>query len=135
MRQGIFAIPASGGALTGQVLNQVVAFGKQLALPFPQYATGGDVSFIWWDKDVTGTSNIVASEGKGMWRYTRQRQALPAGLVARRRTPVLRHRGHGHRVHDDPRVRPTGRPLPVRRVPVERRLIAAARSRELVSQP
>jgi len=69
MRQGIFAIPASGGALKDQVLNQVVAFGRQLALPFPQYATGGDASLIWWDKDVTGTSNIVASEGAGMWRY------------------------------------------------------------------
>jgi hypothetical protein len=69
MRQGIFAIPASGGALKGQVLNQVVAFGRQLALPFPQYATGGDASLIWWDADVTGTSNIVASEGQGMWRY------------------------------------------------------------------
>ena len=69
MRQGIFAIPASGGALKGQVLNQVVAFGRQLALPFPQYATGGDASLIWWDPDVTGTSNIVASEGAGMWRY------------------------------------------------------------------
>jgi hypothetical protein len=39
MRQGTFAVPASGGALDGHVLGQVTAFGTQLKLPFPQYAT------------------------------------------------------------------------------------------------
>ena len=106
MRQGIFAIPASGGALTGQVLNQVVAFGKQLALPFPQYATGGDVSLIWWDPEVTGTSNIVASEGKGMWRYLDGAKRYLPGALPAGEPKFFDHRGHRHRVHDDPRVGP-----------------------------
>ena len=81
MRQGTFAVPASGGALDGHVLGQVTAFGTQLKLPFPQYATGGDVTLIYWDKDVTGTSNVVASEGQGMWRrLDGAKRYLPGGL-------------------------------------------------------
>ncbi len=81
LRQGTFAVPASGGALDGQVLVQVTAFGRQLKLPFPQYATGGDVTLIYWDKDVSGTSNVVASEGQGMWRrLDGAKRYLPGGL-------------------------------------------------------
>ena len=81
MRQGTFAVPAAGGALDGQVLAQVTAFGRQLKLPFPQYATGGDVALIYWDKDVSGTSNVVASEGQGMWRrLDGAKRYLPGGL-------------------------------------------------------
>ena len=81
LRRGTFAVPASGGALDGRVLEQVAAFGRQLKLPFPQYGTGGDVTLIYWDKDVSGTSNVVASEGQGMWRrLDGAKRFLPGGL-------------------------------------------------------
>ncbi|MEX1008554.1 MAG: hypothetical protein WD271_12000 [Acidimicrobiia bacterium] len=39
------------------------------------------MSLIWWDRDVTGTSNIAASEGKGMWRYLDSAKRYLAGLL------------------------------------------------------
>ena len=119
MRQGTFAVPAAGGALDGQVLVQVTAFGRQLKLPFPQYATGGDVTLIYWDKDVSGTSNVVASEGQGMWRrLDGAKRYLPGGLPVDR-AQVLRPGEHRHRVHDDPGVRSAEGPVSVRGMPVE----------------
>jgi hypothetical protein len=93
LRRGTFAIPAAGGALEEQVLSQVTAFGRQLELPFPQYATGGDFTLVFWDPDVEGTSNVVASEGRGMWRRLDGAKRYLPGTLPKAMPPFFENEG------------------------------------------
>ncbi len=69
-QQGLFSIPATGGAASGYTVGALVGFGPTPGLPYDEYMDLGlDFAPVWWDADTTGASNGTGSEGKGVNRY------------------------------------------------------------------
>jgi hypothetical protein len=69
-RQGFFAIPAQGGAATGNPIGAMVAYGRQAALPYVSYLAGGtDFVPFWYDPDTSGPSSATGGVGKGVQWY------------------------------------------------------------------
>ena len=70
VKKGLFAVPAVGGASDGTVTFQT-GYGRTVGLPYDEYfGLGTDVEMIWWNPNVTGGANAVASAvGKGKWMY------------------------------------------------------------------
>ncbi len=70
VKKGLFSRPAVGGASDGTVTFQT-GYGRTVGLPYDEYfGLGTDVEMIWWNPNVTGGANAVASAvGKGKWMY------------------------------------------------------------------
>lgn len=68
--RGLFAVPAIGGAKTGTVTFQV-GYGRTTGLPYDEYANlGTDRALIWWNPDVYGGTQAVATiQGQGKFMY------------------------------------------------------------------
>ena len=65
--QGLFSIPAAGGAITGNAVVPTSGFGKAAGLPYDEYMlTGFDFAPFWWDPDTVGPSSAVGTEAKGV---------------------------------------------------------------------
>ncbi len=66
--QGVFSMPAAGGAIDGQISNFMNAYGRGAGVPYDQYQTiGADYAMKWWDPEAFGVSNLVpgpAADGK-----------------------------------------------------------------------
>jgi hypothetical protein len=66
-RQGLFSIPASGGAAQNYPTGALVGYGQNPGLPYDEYM---DLSLdfvpVWWDPDTTGPSNGTGTVGKGV---------------------------------------------------------------------
>jgi hypothetical protein len=70
-QQGLFAMPALGGAAQGYTTSVTTGYGKTAGLPYDEYnILGLDFSPIWWDNDTTGPSNGTGTMGKGVDWYT-----------------------------------------------------------------
>jgi hypothetical protein len=70
-QQGLFAMPALGGAAQGYTTSVLTGYGKTAGLPYDEYnILGLDFSPIWWDGDTTGPSNGTGTLGKGLDWYT-----------------------------------------------------------------
>ena len=66
-QQGLFSVPAAGGAVSGSPLIPTTGFGKGARLPYDEYMlTGFDFAPIWWDTETTGPSQAVGLDGKGV---------------------------------------------------------------------
>ena len=96
-QQGLFSLPASGGAAQGYPTGGMTAYGKTAGLPYDEYlSTGLDFSPVWWDPETTGPSQGTGSEGNGRRRGTptapsatgaaRCRRSSSAGSTRRRRS-------------------------------------------------
>ncbi len=58
--QGVFSMPAAGGAIDGQISNFMNAYGRGAGVPYDQYQTiGADYARKWWDPEAFGVSNLV----------------------------------------------------------------------------
>jgi hypothetical protein len=70
VKKGLFSRPAVGGASDGTVTFQT-GYGRTVGLPYDEYfGLGTDVEMIWYNPNVTGGANAVASAvGKGKWVY------------------------------------------------------------------
>lgn len=73
-RDGLFALPPSGGAATGGVMSEQVSFGNHGYWPWADYNQGDDFAEVWWDptaqgKDVLTCSTGACAEGVGKYRY------------------------------------------------------------------
>ena len=69
-QQGMFSVPASGGAASGNTQAYMSALGPAAGLPYNEYAAlGYDFYMYWWDPTSVGVSNIVASSGTGRYAY------------------------------------------------------------------
>jgi hypothetical protein len=69
-QQGLFSIPAIGGAASGYTVGALVGYGRTPGLPYDEYMDLGlDFSPVWWDGETTGLSNGTGFEGKGVIRY------------------------------------------------------------------
>jgi len=68
--QGLFAIPASGGAAQNRTNSFMSGYGKNPGLPYDEYAQNGlDFAPYWWDPETTGPSNGQGEVGKGVGWY------------------------------------------------------------------
>ena len=69
-KQGLFALPASGGAASGRNDSSMVGFAKTPKLPWDEYAmTAYDFAPYWWDPNTEGASNGIYLVGKGVGWY------------------------------------------------------------------
>jgi hypothetical protein len=69
-QQGLFSIPATGGAASGYTTGALVGYGKTPGLPYDEYMDLGlDFAPVWWDAETTGLSNGTGISGKGVNRY------------------------------------------------------------------
>ncbi len=70
VEKGLFSVPATGGASDGTT-NFQSGFGRTVGLPYAEYALlGTDRNLAWWNADITGGANAVASiVGKGKFMY------------------------------------------------------------------
>jgi hypothetical protein len=58
--QGVFSMPAAGGAIDGQIANFMNAYGRGAGVPYDEYQTiGADYAMKWWDPEAVGVSNLV----------------------------------------------------------------------------
>jgi hypothetical protein len=79
-QEGLFALPASGGAADDQVTTIQVAFGKTAGLPYDSYhGFGTDFSLVWWNAEAVGPSNVFALEGKGKLYFLNGAKRYTAG--------------------------------------------------------
>jgi hypothetical protein len=69
-QQGLFSIPAFGGAAQGYTTGALAGYGRTPGLPYDEYLNLGlDFGPMWWDADSTGLSNGTGISGKGVVRY------------------------------------------------------------------
>ena len=78
--QGLFAIPASGGAAQNRTNSFLSGYGKGPGLPYDEYAQNGlDFAPYWWDPTTTGPSNGQGEIGKGVGWYADGAKRYKAG--------------------------------------------------------
>jgi hypothetical protein len=81
-QQGLFSLPATGGAAQGYPTGSMTAYGKAARLPYDEYLTSGlDFSPVWWDPETTGPSQGTGSEGMGVAWYTDGAKRYRGGTV------------------------------------------------------
>jgi hypothetical protein len=84
-QQGLFSIPASGGAAQGYPTGGMTAYGKTAGLPYDEYlSTGLDFSPVWWDNETSGPSQGTGSEGAGIAWYTDGAKRYRGGTVPKK---------------------------------------------------
>jgi len=71
VRQGLFSVPAVGGASDGTVSFQT-GYGRTVGLPYDEYlGLGTDVEMIWWNPTLKtdGTNAVANFPGTGRFMY------------------------------------------------------------------
>jgi hypothetical protein len=69
-RQGLFSMPAAGGAASNQVESFMGGFGRTTGLPYDEYSQGGlDYAVIWWNPTEIGKGKILFDDGTGRFMY------------------------------------------------------------------
>jgi hypothetical protein len=89
-QQGMFSIPAYGGAASGEYESFMTAWGPKAKLPWNQYfSSSSDLPLGWWDATVTGPSNIIPITGKGKWVYLNGAKRYSAGTFPKGEQPFF----------------------------------------------
>jgi hypothetical protein len=80
-RQGVFSMPAGGGAVDGQISNFMTGYGRSAGVPYDEYQTIGiDYSMKWFDPEAVGVSNLVPGPpGKGKFVFLNGAERYYAG--------------------------------------------------------
>ena len=80
-QQGLFSIPASGGAAQDYPTGALTpGYGKNAGLPYDEYMDLGlDFVPVWWDPDTTGPSNGTGTVGKGVNTFVNGAKRYIAG--------------------------------------------------------
>lgn len=85
-QQGLFSIPASGGAATGSTTGFLSGYGKGPGLPYDSYFQNGlDFAPYWWDPETEGPSNGTGVEGKGVGWYADGAKRYTSGSWPKKR--------------------------------------------------
>ena len=92
-QQGLFSIPASGGAAQNYPTGALVGYGKNPGLPYDEYM---DLSLdfvpVWWDPETTGPSNGTGTVGKGVITFVNGAKRYRAARGRPSRSPGSRRR-------------------------------------------
>ena len=141
VKKGLFAVPSTGGASDGTT-NFQQGFGRTVGMPYDEYALlGTDRNLAWWNPDITGGANAVASiVGKGKFMYLDGGKRYAYSEFPTQAAEVLRRVGvgRGDPAVDELRRRRGAADQAVRRLPVgrDRSLIVTAWAGRLdVRQP
>jgi len=79
-QQGLFAMPAFGGAASNQVQSFMFGYGRTSGLPYDQYSQVGlDYALMWWNPDEEGKGKIIFDEGQGKFMYPNGAKRYSAG--------------------------------------------------------
>ncbi len=79
-RQGLFSMPAGGGAASNQVESFMSGFGHTSGLPYAEYSQVGlDYAVIWWNPTAVGKGKIVFDDGTGRFMYIDNAKRYHAG--------------------------------------------------------
>jgi hypothetical protein len=80
-RQGVFSMPAAGGAIAGQISNFMTGYGRSAGVAYDEYQTIGiDYSMKWFDPEAVGVSNLVPGPaGKGKFVFLNGAKRYYAG--------------------------------------------------------
>ncbi len=79
-QQGLFAVPAQGGAATDDPTGGQTAFGHTAGLPYDEYMQlGTDFAPVWYDQDTVDVSNIFPISGKGVEWYVNGARRYASG--------------------------------------------------------
>lgn len=69
-QQGLFSLPATGGAAQGYPTGMMSGYGRTSGLSYDSYMSSGlDFAAVWWDPETEGPSQGTGSEGKGVAWY------------------------------------------------------------------
>jgi hypothetical protein len=69
-RQGLFSVPAQGGAADNQVSSFMNGYGPSVGLPYDEHAAVGlDFALMWWNPEEKGLGKILFDEGTGKFMY------------------------------------------------------------------
>ena len=79
--QGVFSMPAAGGAIDGQISNFMLGYGRSAGVPYDEYQTIGiDYAMKWWDPTAVGVSNLVPGPpGEGKFTFVNGAKRYSAG--------------------------------------------------------
>jgi hypothetical protein len=81
-QQGLFSIPAFGGAAQNYPTGTMTGYGKNAGLPYDEYmAAGIDFGVMWWDPQTSGPSQGTGTEGTGVAWYTNGGKRYRSGTV------------------------------------------------------
>ncbi len=80
-QQGLFSVPAQGGAASDLPLGFQTGYGKTVGLPYDEYlALGTDFAPVWWDSETADAySQIFLSQAKGGEWYVDGGKRFKAG--------------------------------------------------------
>ena len=80
-RQGLFSIPAEGGAASDQPIGFQTGYGRTVGLPYDEYLQlGTDFAPVWWDAETEDAySQIFLSQAKGGEWYVNDAKRYKAG--------------------------------------------------------
>ena len=118
--QGVFSMPAAGGAIDGQISNFMNVYGRGAGVPYDEYQTiGVDYAMKWWDPEAFGDEQPR--------RRARRRPAsspsstapsattrVPGRRVTRRSSIVVRRSRNSRRRHRATRPRTSRARVPER---------------------
>ena len=81
-QQGLFSVPAFGGAAQDYPTGTMTGYGKNAGLPYDEYmAVGIDFGVVWWDPETSGPSQGTGTEGKGVGWYADGAKRFKSGSV------------------------------------------------------
>jgi hypothetical protein len=79
-KQGLFAMPANGGAATNQLQSFMFGYGRTPGLPYDEYTNVGlDFAVNWWDPTNVGAGKITFTQGTGRYQYPNGAKRYHAG--------------------------------------------------------
>ena len=91
-QQGLFAMPAYGGAATNQLQSFMFGYGRTSGLPYDEYATVGlDYAVMWWNPTDVGKGKILFDDGTGRFCYTDSAKRYYAEQWPKTATEAVRH--------------------------------------------
>ena len=83
-QQGLFSLPATGGAASNYPTSMMTGYGRTAGLPYDEYLQLTlDFAPVWWDADTVGPTNsngsLIPGESKGVVQYVGQGKRYKSG--------------------------------------------------------
>ena len=79
-RQGLFSMPAGGGAASNGVESYMGGFGRTTGVPYDDYSIGNrDFAVIWWSPTEVGKGKYLNDDGTGRFMYVDGAKRYHAG--------------------------------------------------------